>query len=59
MLPWAEYAINSHTSPACGLSPFECCLGHQPPLFPSQEEEVGVPTVPDVLCLAHGGNVGM
>ena len=41
-LPWAEYAINGHTSAASKLSPFECCLGYQPPLFPSQEEEVGV-----------------
>ena len=41
-LPWAEYAINGHTSAATGLSPFKCCLGYQPPLFPSQEEEVGV-----------------
>ena len=40
--PWAEYAINGHTSAASKLSPFECCLGYQPPLFPSQEEEVGV-----------------
>ena len=44
-LPWAEYAINGHTSAASGLYPFECCLGHQPPLFPSQEEEVGVSSV--------------
>ena len=43
-LPWAEYAINSHTSAASKLSPFQCCLGYQPPLFPSQEEEVGVPS---------------
>ena len=41
-LPWAEYAINGHTSAASGLSPFECYLRYQPPLFPSQEEEVGV-----------------
>ena len=41
-LPWAEYAINSHTTSASKLSPFECCLGYQPPLFPSQEQEVGV-----------------
>ena len=41
-LPWAEYAINSHTASASKLSPFECCLGYQPPLFPSQEKEVRV-----------------
>ena len=43
-LLWAEYAINSHTLAASKLSPLECCLGYQPPLFPSQEEEVGVPS---------------
>ena len=41
-LPWAEYAINSQTSAATNLSPFECCLEYQPPLFPSQELQVGV-----------------
>ena len=34
--------INGHTSAASKLSPFECCLGYQSPLFPSQEVEVGV-----------------
>lgn len=43
-LPFVEYSINSHVSSASGLSPFECCLGYQPPLFPSQEKEVGVPS---------------
>ena len=41
-LPWAEYTINGHTSAASKLSPFECSNGYQPPLFPSQEVEVGV-----------------
>uniref|UniRef100_A0AAQ4PE48 Gypsy retrotransposon integrase-like protein 1 n=1 Tax=Gasterosteus aculeatus aculeatus TaxID=481459 RepID=A0AAQ4PE48_GASAC len=44
-LPWVEYAHNSHTSTATGLSPFEASLGYQPPLFPSQEVEVAVPSV--------------
>ena len=35
-MPWTA----THLLP--GLSPFECCLGHQPPLFTSQEVEVGV-----------------
>uniref|UniRef100_A0AAQ4R389 Integrase catalytic domain-containing protein n=1 Tax=Gasterosteus aculeatus aculeatus TaxID=481459 RepID=A0AAQ4R389_GASAC len=44
-LPWVEYAHNPHTSTATGLSPFEASLGYQPPLFPSQEVEVAVPSV--------------
>ena len=39
-LPWAEYAINGHTLSATKLSPFEYCLGYQPPLFPSQEQQM-------------------
>lgn len=41
---WAEYAHNTLYSSATGLSPFECQLGFQPPLFPSQEPEVAVPS---------------
>ena len=37
-----EYARNSLPSSSMGLSPFECAFGYQPPLFPEQEEEVGV-----------------
>uniref|UniRef100_A0A3B3ICH7 Gypsy retrotransposon integrase-like protein 1 n=1 Tax=Oryzias latipes TaxID=8090 RepID=A0A3B3ICH7_ORYLA len=44
-LDWVEYAHNSLTCSATGLSPFECSLGFQPPLFPAQEEEVSVPSV--------------
>ncbi|KAG5830260.1 hypothetical protein ANANG_G00308310, partial [Anguilla anguilla] len=44
-LAWAEYAHNSLPVAASGLSPFQCCLGYQPPLFPSQEEEASVPSV--------------
>ncbi|XP_041944116.1 uncharacterized protein LOC121706437 [Alosa sapidissima] len=43
-LPWVEYAHNSLPTSATGLSPFHCCLGYQPPLFPTQEEEVAVPS---------------
>ncbi|XP_036072769.1 uncharacterized protein lrfn4b [Oryzias melastigma] len=45
LLPWVEYAHNTLTSSASGLSPFECSLGYQPPLFPEQEKEVAVPSV--------------
>ncbi|CAM4463975.1 unnamed protein product [Leuciscus chuanchicus] len=44
-LSWAEYAHNSLPSSATGLSPFESCLGYQPPLFASQESETSVPSV--------------
>ncbi|KAG1952394.1 retrotransposable element [Pimephales promelas] len=36
-LSWAEYAHNSLPSSATGFSPFEGCLGYQPPVFSSQE----------------------
>ncbi len=44
-LSWAEYAHNSLPSSATGLSPFEYCLGYQPPLFTSQESKASVPSV--------------
>lgn len=33
-LPWAEYAQNSLCQPTTGLTPFQCILSFQPPLFP-------------------------
>lgn len=44
-LPWIEYAPNSHTSSASGVSPFKASLGYQPPLFPKVEGEHTVPSV--------------
>uniref|UniRef100_A0A3P9JR97 Integrase catalytic domain-containing protein n=1 Tax=Oryzias latipes TaxID=8090 RepID=A0A3P9JR97_ORYLA len=44
-LVWVEYAHNSHSSTATGISPFEASLGYSPPLFPSQELDLAVPPV--------------
>lgn len=46
-LPWVEYAHNSLSSSATGMSPFECSLGYLPPLFPEQEKDIAVPSVKD------------
>ncbi|KAL0149044.1 hypothetical protein M9458_055659 [Cirrhinus mrigala] len=44
-LPWAEYAQNSLCQDATGLTPLQCVLGYQPPLFPWTEEPSHVPAV--------------
>uniref|UniRef100_A0A8C7WS22 Gypsy retrotransposon integrase-like protein 1 n=1 Tax=Oryzias sinensis TaxID=183150 RepID=A0A8C7WS22_9TELE len=44
-LSWIEYAHNSLVSSATGRSPFEASLGYQPPLFPSEEADLAVPSV--------------
>ncbi len=41
---WVEDAHNSLPVSSTGLSPFECSLGYQPPIFPSLESEVVVPS---------------
>ena len=52
-LPWIEYSHNSLTSSATGMSPFMVAYGYQPPLFPSQEQEVAVPSVRAHLRRCH------
>ncbi|KAI2647669.1 Transposon Ty3-G Gag-Pol polyprotein [Labeo rohita] len=44
-LPWAEYAQNSLRQKTTGLTPFQCVLGYQPPLFPWNDEPSSVPAV--------------
>ncbi|KAI2645968.1 Transposon Tf2-8 polyprotein [Labeo rohita] len=44
-LPWAEYAQNSLRQDTTGITPFQCVLGYQPPLFPWTEEPSNVPAV--------------
>lgn len=44
-LPWAEYAQNSLRQSTTGLTPFQCVLGFQPPLFPWSGEPSEVPAV--------------
>ncbi|KAI2668646.1 Transposon Tf2-9 polyprotein [Labeo rohita] len=44
-LGWAEYAQNSLRQATTGLTPFQCILGFQPPLFPWTGEPSDVPLV--------------
>ncbi|KAK3563538.1 hypothetical protein QTP86_030949 [Hemibagrus guttatus] len=44
-LPWAEYAQNSLIHSSTGLTPFQCILGYQPPLFPWSGEPSDIPAV--------------
>ncbi|KAK3514418.1 hypothetical protein QTP70_018040 [Hemibagrus guttatus] len=44
-LPWAEYAQNSLTHSSMDLTPFQCVLGYQPPLFPWSGEPSDVPAM--------------
>uniref|UniRef100_W5LUZ2 Integrase catalytic domain-containing protein n=1 Tax=Astyanax mexicanus TaxID=7994 RepID=W5LUZ2_ASTMX len=46
-LPWAEYAQNSLHNASTGLTPFQCFLGFQPPLFPWNAERTEAPAVND------------
>ncbi|KAK3569953.1 hypothetical protein QTP86_007657 [Hemibagrus guttatus] len=44
-LGWSEYAQNSLRQPTTGLTPFQCVLGYQPPLFPCNGEPSDVPAM--------------
>ncbi|KAG1956839.1 retrotransposable element [Pimephales promelas] len=44
-LVWAEYAQNSLCKPSTGLTPFQCILGYQPPLFPWSGEPTDLPAI--------------
>ncbi|KAL0202014.1 hypothetical protein M9458_000032, partial [Cirrhinus mrigala] len=44
-LLWAEYAQNSIRKPSTNLTPFQCVLGFQPPLFPWSGEPSDLPAV--------------
>ncbi|KAK3567226.1 hypothetical protein QTP86_014866 [Hemibagrus guttatus] len=44
-LPWVEYAQNSLIHSSTGLTPFQCVLEHQLPLFPWSGEPSDVPAV--------------
>ena len=43
-LSWAELAHNTLQNSSTGMSPFQCQFGFQPPYFPEQEPEFGVPS---------------
>lgn len=52
-LLWGEYAYNTLTSSATGLSPFQCAYGYQPPLFPALEKEASCPSLQTFLHRCH------
>lgn len=51
-LLWVEYAHNSLTSSATGLSPFQCAYSFQPSLFPALEK-VSYPSVEAFIHRCH------
>ncbi len=52
-LSWVEYAHNSLPVSSTGLSPFECSVGYQPPIFQSLESEVAVPSAHAFVQRCH------
>ncbi|KAK3559763.1 hypothetical protein QTP86_020740 [Hemibagrus guttatus] len=52
-LPWVEYAQNSLTHSSMGLTPFQCVLGYQPPLFPWSGEPSDIPAMEEWSCLSQ------
>ncbi|KAK3516305.1 hypothetical protein QTP70_009433 [Hemibagrus guttatus] len=52
-LPWAKYAQNSLTHSFTGLTPFQCVLGYQPPLFTWSGEPSSVPAVKEWYRLSQ------
>ena len=53
-LVWAEYAQNSLVSACMGLTPFQCVLGYQPPLFTWTGESVNLPSVDSWMQRSKG-----
>lgn len=52
-LAWVEYAQNSNTSAATGISPFEESLSYQPPLLSIREGELAIPSVQHHMRCCH------
>ena len=52
-LPWIEYSYNSLPVSSTAMSPFACCLGYQPPIFPEEEKDVAVPAAQLLIRRAH------
>ncbi len=52
-LSMVEYAHNTLPVSSTGLSLFECSVGYQPPIFPSLESEVAVPSAHAFVKRCH------
>lgn len=50
---WVEYVHNSLPTSATGMSLFKCAFGYQPPLFPSSEMEITVPSAHGLVRHCH------